>query len=60
MYRLKMFHESFGLDEKGPLQASLTQARQAAQLMKLVYKGRIRVEIHRIVDLRTRVTEKVE
>ena len=60
MDRLKLFSKHFGVDDKGPLHATHEQAREAARLMTLVYKGNIRVEIHKVVDLRLRKTEKLE
>lgn len=60
MYRLRLISPEFGIDDSGPWHSTHDQARKAAKLMYIVYKKQIRVEIHRVVDLRTRKMEKVE
>ena len=60
MYRLRLISRDFGVDDSGPWHSTHEQARQAAKLMYLLYKGEVRVEIHRVVDLRSRKMEKVE
>lgn len=60
MYRLKLISEQFGVDDSGPLHPSQEQARRAALVMWNVYRGQLRIEIHRVVDLRSRKTEKLE
>jgi len=60
MYRLRLISPDFGIDDTGPLHSTHDQARKAAKLMHLLYKGKVRVEIHRVVDFRTRSTEKIE
>jgi len=60
MYRLKLFSNLFGVDDRGPMHPTHEEARKAAQRMLMIHQGRVRIEIHRIIDLRTRKTEKVE
>ncbi|OWY39021.1 hypothetical protein CEK28_09020 [Xenophilus sp. AP218F] len=60
MYRLKLISPDFGIDDRGPLHPSREQARRAAEWMLAAYKGRVKVEIHRVVDLRINKTEKLE
>ena len=60
MYRLKLISEQFGVDDSGPLHPCQEQARRAALVMWNVYRGQLRIEIHRVVDLRSRKTEKLE
>ncbi|WP_159874855.1 MULTISPECIES: hypothetical protein [Aquitalea] len=60
MYRLRLISPEFGVDDSGPWHTTHDQARKAAKLMYLLYKKEIRVEIHRVVDIRTRKMEKVE
>ncbi|RMC94368.1 hypothetical protein EAY64_15540 [Aquitalea palustris] len=60
MYRLRLISRDFGVDDSGPWHSTHEQARKAAKLMYLLYKGEVRVEIHRVVDLRSRKMEKVE
>lgn len=49
MYRLKLISEQFGVDDSGPLHPSQEQARRAALVMWNVYRGQLRIEIHRVV-----------
>jgi len=60
VYRLRLISRDFGIDDSGPWHSTHDQARKAAKLMYLIYHKQIRVEIHRVVDLRTRKTERVE
>lgn len=60
LYRLKLISPLFGVDDAGPLHPSVDAARAAARLLRRLYHGRVRVEIHRVIDLRLRRSECVE
>ncbi|RXZ44784.1 hypothetical protein EBB06_02480 [Crenobacter cavernae] len=60
MYRVKLISPVFGVDDAGPLHPGVSEARRAAHLMLALYQGRVRAEIHRVIDLRLKQSECVE
>lgn len=59
-YRLRLISPLFGVDESGPLHPSQEHARQAAIILLRLYRGNLRAEIRRVVDLRLKKSEWVE
>lgn len=60
MFRLRLVSYSFGIDDKSPIYPTLELARNIAQCMLTLYKGRVRVEIYKVTDFRSNVKQLVE
>ena len=60
MFRLKMISNAFGIDDHSPLYPTLEQARDAARVMLRMYRGKVKVEIYQVLDLRTHKRKIVE
>jgi hypothetical protein len=60
MYRLRLICPLLGEDETGPLHPTLERAREVAIYLIDLYRGRLKVEIRRVVNLRLKKSELVE
>ena len=60
MFRLKLISYSFGIDNKSPIYPTLELARNIAQTMLHLYKGKVRVEIYKVTDFRSNKSQFVE
>ncbi|TDR76684.1 hypothetical protein DFP86_110110 [Paludibacterium purpuratum] len=60
MYRLKLISNTFGIDDKSPIYPTVESARNAAQVMLRLYRGKVKVEIYQVIDLRTHQKRVIE
>lgn len=60
MFRLKLISNTFGIDDKSPIYPTVDAARDAAKVMLRLYRGRVKVEIYQVLDLRTHQKRIIE
>ncbi|MBV8045587.1 MAG: hypothetical protein JO171_00415 [Paludibacterium sp.] len=60
MYRLKLISNTFGIDDKSPIYPTADAARAAANVMLRLYRGKVKVEIYQVLDLRTNQKRVIE